>query len=79
MPGWIVLGLVLIGLASAALVVALWRQGFPPRGRGSESSVSDEGPTTASYPPGSRPAGPGAEDMTRSPSESMADRGEADR
>lgn len=75
MPGWTILALVVVGLAIVGVTVALWRQGFPPTGRSREDSVSDEGPTTASYPPGSRPAGPGAESMSRPSSESMSDEG----
>ena len=79
MPGWTILALVVVGLAAVALTIALWRQGFPPTGRSTEESVTDEGPTTASYPPGSRPAGPGAEDMKRHPSEAMDKGTEPDR
>lgn len=71
MSGWAVLVLALTGLVIAAFVIALWRQGFPSTGGASEESVSDEGPTTAAYPPGSRPAGPGAESMNVPPSKSM--------
>lgn len=73
MSGWAILALVLVGLGMVALVVALWRQGFPPTGRSSDSSDSNEGPTQAPYPPGSRPAGPGAESMNLPPSESRSD------
>lgn len=52
--------LVLIGVAG----IVLWRQGHPE----GESSFIDEdrheGPTGTPYPPGSRPAGPGAEGMS---------------
>ena len=79
MPVWTILALVVVGLAVVAVTVALWRQGFPPTGRSAEESVSDQGPTTASYPPGSRPAGPGAEDMNRPPSQSISEGNEPDR
>lgn len=79
MSGWTILGLVVVGLGIVALSVTLWWQGFPPTGRGSEASATDEGPTRASYPPGSRPAGPGAEDMNLTPSETMSEGHEPDR
>lgn len=79
MPVWIILALVVVGLLIVALTVVLWRQGFPPSGHSREDSVTDKGPTAASYPPGSRPAGPGAENMNLPPSERMGEADEPDR
>ena len=79
MSGWTILSLVVVGLAVVALTIALWKQGYPPTGRSTEESATNEGPTTASYPPGSRPAGPGAEDMNLPPSESMSEETDSDR
>ena len=78
MSGWAILGLVVVGLAVVVLTIVLWRQGYPPTGRSAEESVTDRGPTAASYPPGSRPAGPGAEDMNIPPSESMREGNDSD-
>lgn len=59
----------LIALAILAPVAFLLaRQGFPGRD-GAKDALDDEheGPTGVDYPPGSRPAGPGAERMTGEP------------
>lgn len=72
MTGLEVLGLIATGLAIVAIAVTLWRQGFPGKESG-EDSRSGGGPTGVKYSPGSRPAGPGAEDMIRDPSPDESD------
>ena len=66
------LAVVLVVLGGIVVfAVVLIRQGFPD----SEGTLDDlpygEGPTGEEYPPGSRPAGPGAETMHLEPSAEM--------
>jgi hypothetical protein len=72
-----VLGIVLLvalGVGTVWLIIVLNRQGHPE-----DEVVRDlpenPGPTGEQYPTGSRPAGPGAEDMTPNPSETETEHG----
>lgn len=73
MTGWAVAALVFTGLAILALSVILWRQGFPETGPSDADADAEKGPTGEVYPPGSNPAGPGAEDMTAEPSPNVTE------
>lgn len=68
-------GSLLIVLAVVAgivvMVVILARRGHPETGASSEHASNGEGPTGEEYPPGSRPAGPGAEAMSIEPSKTV--------
>lgn len=64
--------LVAVGLGSIWAVIALARQGHP-RDDIERDVPEDPGPTGEKYPPGARPAGPGAERMIADPSEEEND------
>lgn len=60
--------LVVVIVLAVVTGIALWRQGYPESGPSDPSAESGRGPTGEDYPPGSRPAGPGAEPMNEKPS-----------
>ncbi len=60
--------LILVGLGAFWAVMALLRQGHPEDST-ERDLPENPGPTGEEYPPGSRPAGPGAERMIANPSE----------
>lgn len=62
---------VLVGII--VLVVVLARPGFPETKARHDDDSEGDGPTGEEYPPGARPAGPGAETMSIEPSETMGD------
>lgn len=66
--------LVAVGLGTVWAVIALARQGHPADDF-ERDLPENPGPTGEKYPPGSRPAGPGAERMTANPSETEDESG----
>lgn len=70
--GELLISLLVAVAIAAPFAVMLARQGFPGSPNetdddGSRREPQDPGPTGEEYPPGARPAGPGAERMTDEP------------